>query len=448
MALLDEQEVSSWGAPKVRETMKAELGEVASIKSANGGSLANVSTEDAEKIREHNGNLEVLGKRLDVARELEGADELFSRYDDFLNGVDPEQAHPGHGKIRDRRETKAATKDLGGLFLESEAWSIFRDTGDAGKTVELPIASLWPNYAGIGEVPADGFALRATLFDSTAYPIQPDFIAQPVETLYQPNNIGPRFAQGTTNSNAVRYPVETVTSTGATEIAEGASKPEAQLSFAPVDEPIRKIAVLLPLTDESLDDVPFLRSYINARLRLFVQMREDLQLLTGNGTAPNLRGILNRSGINTTASYSIGGANPDQALIDQTFVAIMGVLTAFLEPDTIVMKPSTWQIARLAKDAQRNYLLGRPADEADRRLWGYPVILNANMPAQSATNKVVLVGAFRSAAMLIRRSGIDLAVSDSHSTFFAENKVAIRAEERIGLAVFRPAGFATVTSAA
>lgn len=413
MALLDEQEVSSWGAPKVRETMKAELGEVQSIKSANGGSLANVSTEDAEKIREHNGNLEVLGKRLDVARELEGADELFSRYDDFLNGVDPEQAHPGHGK-----------------------------------TVELPIASLWPNYAGIGEVPADGFALRATLFDSTAYPIQPDFIAQPVETLYQPNNIGPRFAQGTTNSNTVRYPVETVTSTGAAEINEGASKPEAQLSFAPVDEPIRKIAVLLPLTDESLDDVPFLRSYINARLRLFVQMREDLQLLAGSGTAPNLRGILNRSGINTTASYSIGGANPDQALIDQTFVAIMGVLTAFLEPDTIVMKPSTWQIARLAKDAQRNYLLGRPADEADRRLWGYPVILNANMPAQSATNKVVLVGAFRSAAMLIRRSGIDLAVSDSHSTFFAENKVAIRAEERIGLAVFRPAGFATVTSAA
>ncbi len=248
---------------------------------------------------------------------------------------------------------------------------------------------------------------------------------------------------------------ETVTATGAAELAEGGTKPEADITFDAVDEPIRKIAVLLPLTDEALDDVPFLRSYMNARLRLFVQMREDLQLLSGNGTAPNIRGILNRSGINTTASYSIGGANPDQALIDQTFVAIMQVLQAFLEPTEIVMKPSTWQIAALAKDAQRNYLLGGPGavsyvgnGPGGPRLWGLRVVLNANMPAQAATNKVVLVGAFRTGAMLIRRSGIDLAVSDSHSTFFAENKIALRAEERVGLAVFRPAAFAVVTSAA
>jgi hypothetical protein len=45
-------------------------------------------------------------------------------------------------------------------------------------------------------------------------------------------------------------------------------------------------------------------------------MREDSQLLNGNGTTPNLKGILNRSGINTATSYSIGGSNPDQALVD------------------------------------------------------------------------------------------------------------------------------------
>jgi HK97 family phage major capsid protein len=214
--------------------------------------------------------------------------------------------------------------------------------------------------------------------------------------------------------------------------------------------------VLLPLTDESLDDVPLLRAYINARLRLFVQMREDLQLLSGNGTAPNLKGILNRSGINTATSYSIGGANPDQALIDGIFHAAMRVRDAFLEPDAVVLKPSTWEIAALAKDSNRNYLLGGPGmagfvgqdPVSAPRLWGLRVVLNANMPAQVATNKVALVGAFAASAMLVRRSGIDIAISDSHSTFFAENKVAIRAEERVALAVFRPAGFATVTSAA
>ena len=236
-------------------------------------------------------------------------------------------------------------------------------------------------------------------------------------------------------------------------IDEGATKPEAQLSFADVDEPVRTIAVLLPLTNKALRNQSFLRAYINARLRLFVQMREDSQLLNGNGTAPNLRGILNRSGINTATSYSIGGANPDQALIDSVFRAAMRVREAFVEPDAVAMRPATWEIAALAKDGNRNYLLGGPgaanyaAGDPVPRLWGLRVVLNANMPAQAATAKPVLVGAFRASAMVIRRGEIELAISDSHSTFFAENKVMLRAEEEVGLAVFRPAGFAAVTSA-
>jgi HK97 family phage major capsid protein len=96
-------------------------------------------------------------------------------------------------------------------------------------------------------------------------------------------------------------------------------------------------------------------------------MREDAQLLNGNGTPPNLKGILNRSGINTATSYSIGGANPDQALVDAVFHAAMRVQDAFLEPDAAVMKPSTWEIAALAKDANRNYLLGGPGGRLRRQ---------------------------------------------------------------------------------
>ena len=47
---------------------------------------------------------------------------------------------------------------------------------------------------------SSGFGRSAALFDSTDYPIQPDFIAAPVEVLYQANNIGPLFAQGSTSA--------------------------------------------------------------------------------------------------------------------------------------------------------------------------------------------------------------------------------------------------------
>ena len=444
MDLLEKSDVEKLDVKQTERKMRERMDELASIREANGGNIAAITDEAAsEKVRNLAADLSILGDRLDAARELDDVESKFTKISEYLAGPDPAKAHPGHGKA-----TPAAqgAKDLGGLFVESEAFKAFKENGALDKVVTLPIAGLWPNYKGIGEVPADGIMLRSALFDSADFPIQPDFIAAPVETLYQPNNIGPLFAQGSTNSNTVRYVVETVTATGAAEVAEAGTKPEADITFAAVDEPVRKIAVLLPLTDESLDDVPFLRAYINARLRLFVQMREDLQLLTGNGTPPNLRGILNRSGINTSATYSIGGANPDQALIDAVFVAAMRVYDAFLEPDNVVMKSTTWQIARLAKDGQRNYLLGPPSEEGQLRLWGLRVILNANMPAQSTGNKVALVGAFRSSSMLIRRSGIELSVSDSHSTFFAENKIMLRAEERVALAVFRPAGYAVVTS--
>lgn len=453
---LDTAEVAAFDSLKVKEEMGGRMDELASLREKHGGSLAKATGGDLERVKEINAELNVLGERLDEARVAEGADDNFVKLEEYLRSPDPDGGHPGHGVKNLRDKIRASSRDIGGLFLESEAWKSFAESRQVtGKTVTLPIESLWKGYKGIGEVPGDG-RMQATLFQSTDYPIQPEFLAQPIETLYQANNIGPLFAQGTTGANAIRYVTETVTATGAAETAEAGTKPEAQLSFAPTDEPVRKIAVLLPLTDESLDDVPLLRAYINARLRLFVQMREDAQLLNGNGTAPNLKGILNRSGINTATSYSIGGTNPDQALIDGVFHAAMRVRDAFLEPDNVVMKPSTWEIAALAKDANRNYLLGGPGMAgfvgqdpfSAPRLWGLRVVLNANMPAQVATNKVALVGAFAAGGMLVRRSGIDIAISDSHSTFFAENKVAIRAEERIALAVFRPAAFATVTSAA
>jgi HK97 family phage major capsid protein len=438
---LSPEDVQSWDVPKLEKELKARLDDVASLREKNGGTLVGLKGADADRVKEHMIETNLLGEAMDERREQASADQSFNRLSEYLNEPDPDKS-VRHGKNGQQKQQQVT--DIGGLFLESAAWKAFKENGTLEKEAPLPLTSLWPRHQGIGETPA----LQSALFQSTDYPIQPEFIPTPVETLYQANNIGPLFAQGTTSANAVRYVTETVTATGAAETAEGNTKPEAQISFASVDEPVRKIAVLLPLNDEALDDIPLLRAYINARLRLFVQMREDSQLLNGNGTAPNLKGILNRSGINTATSYSIGGANPDQALIDAVFHACMRVRDAFLEPDATVMKPSTWEIARLAKDAQRNYLLGPAADVAPPRLWGTRVVLNANMPAQSATNKAVLVGAFQASAMLIRKGDITLSISDSHSTFFAENKVMLRAEERVALAVWRPAGFAAITSAA
>jgi HK97 family phage major capsid protein len=436
----------------VREALKAKRAKAAEIREANGGTFVGLTGTTADEVRELMAETNLLGGRLEELSAQAQSDAEIDKINAYFD--EPAVAHPGHAGTKGYKPREKGPQDIGALFIESDAFKAYKEQGTKDKVVTLPMGAVFKGYQGIGEVPS--MDRQAALFQTSGYPIQPEFLPDPIPTLFQPNNIGQLMAQGTTSLPTVRYVTETVTAQGAAETAEGATKPEAQISFTNVDEPVRKIAVTLPLTDESFDDVPLLRAYLNARLRLFLQMREDSQLLLGNGTPPNLQGILNRSGINTATSYSIGGANPDQALVDATFHGAMRVRDAFLEPDAVVLKPSTWEIAALAKDGNRNYLLGGPGAAGyagndpvtGPRIWGLRVVLNANMPAQVATNKVALIGAFAASAMLIRRSGIDVAISDSHSTFFQENKIMLRVEERVALAVFRPAGFAAVTSAA
>jgi HK97 family phage major capsid protein len=57
-----------------------------------------------------------------------------------------------------------------------------------------------------------------------------------------------------------------------------------------------------------------------------------------------------------------------------------------------------------------------------------------------------LIGAFKQGGQIFRRSGLTVEASNSHSTFFQENQTAIRAEERLALAVYRPGAFGTVTN--
>ena len=62
---------------------------------------------------------------------------------------------------------------------------------------------------------------------------------------------------------------------------------------------MKKIATFLPVQDEMLEDAPQLQSYINNRLTLFIRLTEDTALLRGAGTAPDLQGIVGRTGVNT-----------------------------------------------------------------------------------------------------------------------------------------------------
>jgi HK97 family phage major capsid protein len=55
------------------------------------------------------------------------------------------------------------------------------------------------------------------------------------------------------------------------------------------------------------------------------------------------------------------------------------------------------------------------------------------------------VGAFRQGGAVYRRGGLTVEASNSHSDFFQKNLTALRAEERLVLAIYRPSAFCVLS---
>ena len=206
----------------------------------------------------------------------------------------------------------------------------------------------------------------------------------------------------------------------------------------PVTDPVRKIAHWLPVTEEMLEDVAQIRSYIDARLRLGVQMEEEDQLLNGTGVAPNLLGLLKRAGL----AADVVRADPETNA-DAIFRQMMAIYaTSFLMPDGIVVNPTNWAATALLKTATGEYLGGGPfAPHPAADAVGPAGLGHARASGRAPRS----VGAFKTGAQVFRKGGIRVEASNSHSDFFIKNLVAIRAEERLALAVYRPGGFGEVT---
>jgi HK97 family phage major capsid protein len=247
--------------------------------------------------------------------------------------------------------------------------------------------------------------------------------------------------------------VEGTATSGAAGVAEGGTKPESTLGLTTTDEPIKKIATLLPVSEEMLEDAPAIQSYINGRLSLFIRLEEERQLIRGTSGGNEVQGLLTSRNVPV---YAGGTAVGNKAV--QLFKAMNGMRgSAFLEAEWICLHPGDWEDIRLLTDTAGQFFGGGPflgayngggpmvgnSDQVQGpadRIWNTPVYVT---PATGAAKGTAIVGT-RAAAQVWRRGGLSVDASNSHSTYFQLNLVAIRAEERVGLAVYRPTGFVEV----
>jgi HK97 family phage major capsid protein len=216
--------------------------------------------------------------------------------------------------------------------------------------------------------------------------------------------------------------------------AEGNEKP--QIHFAdptPKTVSLAKVACHIKESDEYINDYPFLASAINGRLLYELGLVEQGKLVTD---------LLGTSGIQT-GTYAATGTATDIA--DAILQAAMDVQaqTGFAA-DAIAMNPADWYILRVGKDGDdRYYGGGYFGEQSVPNIWGIPVCVSA-----SITSGTVVVGAFKTCASVVTNGGVSVEAVNTNEDDFVKNLMTIRAEERLALAVRRPAGFKKLTKAA
>ena len=176
----------------------------------------------------------------------------------------------------------------------------------------------------------------------------------------------------------------------------------------------------------------------------------EQQVLNGNNTGAQLKGLLNTSGVQLLADIPAGALSLADAVLDATSMIENG--TDGLVADAVVLNRADYVALRKAKDENGQYYgggffsgqYGNGTIVDGSTLWGgLRIAISPFVPAGTA-----LVGAFRDAATLYGKGGVQVDMSNSHADNFTTNKVTLRAEVRKALAARVPAGFVKITRVA
>ncbi len=399
LASLSRKSGSGGGDPspeQVMEQVTAELkrigdevkksGELALKEAKNAGEVSAETKEAVDKLLVKQGELQA---RLDDAEK-----KLLRR-----GSNDPEGA-----------------KSVGAEFVESEGYKAYVAEGNYKKGFSHQVKAV----VAITSDPA-------VAGDTIAPDRLPGIQTPPQRRLTVRDLLTP----GRTSSNLIQYVKETGFQNMAATVAEGTKKPQSDLTFDLLAQPVVKIAHFVKASTEILADAPMMQSYIDGRLRYGLAFKEEAQLLNGSGVGNNLNGIYTQA---TAYVAPITIANPTR--IDVLRLALLQAELAEYPSTGIVLHPSDWAAIELTKDTTGAYIFANPQGIAQPALWGRPVVAT-----QAMTVDTFLTGAFKLGAQIFDRQQASVMVATENEDDFVKNIVTILIEERLGLAVYRPEAF-------
>lgn len=339
-------------------------------------------------------------------------------------GQEKRTARPGSGSAAATMSFDNEVRSLGDQVVSDAAFKTWMSRGARGDSPQVELRAL------IAELPATSTA-------GLLLPVGQPFLGNVnQQRLFVRDLLG----HGTTTLSQIPYVRElnaTSNEGSASTVAEGAVKPEGTVQFAADVAPTTVIAVNIPVTTQMMEDAETVVSYINGRLVYMLKLREEKEILAGNGIFPDLKGLLNFAGVQSqtavSGEYAITIAN-----------AIAKVENVNGSADGVAMNPVDYwaYVTKRAASGAGTFDAGTPFSSPVATLWGLPVVRTKSLSSGTA-----VVGAWSTGAQLYDRQQANVRVFEQHSDYAARNQVLIQAEERVALANYRPDWFVSTALA-
>lgn len=222
--------------------------------------------------------------------------------------------------------------------------------------------------------------------------------------------------------------------------AAGGLKPQSSIAWERRTAPAEWIATWMATTRQAIADGEGaqMRSLIDNQGRLMIAIEEDDQLLNGNGTSPNISGILDQSSIQTldlTGEDNLDGIRVAKNMV-KTGLSRLNATFIIIHPDDSVEFD-------LLKDLEGRYRAGDPFGNGPET----PPIWRLRRAESEAVAEGTAVVGSGAGATVFERQPLTVLTADQHADFFVRNLVVILFEERLAFPVYFPTAFVEVTLA-
>lgn len=229
---------------------------------------------------------------------------------------------------------------------------------------------------------------------------------------------------------------------------EGAVKTETKPTFSQLTQTAKKLAAIVKMTDELLEDNSVnLDQFIMELIAEAMGLEEDRVGFAGNtGAGDPFMGVLYAVGVNLVTMV---GAN---VTFDDVVDLIMALNAKYREGATLVTSTTGLQVLMKIKDSQGRYLWQIPGAGQVPKIWTYPYKISDQLPTNLGTGTdetPILFGNWKKHFFLSPRGGYEVFSSKSASDWvsgaltsaFTQDETWSRFKERLSLDVALPVAF-------